>query len=222
VSGAAPDMFDGPLAPAATYPPERITMTEAEAAAWRPEIPGWSDDILPFYDALVRELPLGARFVEVGIAHGRSAAFLAERLAAAGRLDVELYFVDFWPGEERKKIDATVRLGAFDDFTAERSDGTRGRLYLCKMTSAEGAARFADAACDVAFLDADHSYEGLKADIAAWLPKVKSGGILCGHDYSTADWPGVVQAVDEAFGARVGRPTRSVWEVRIPEHGDHG
>ncbi len=42
------------------------------------------------------------------------------------------------------------------------------------------------------------SNEFVRADIAAWLRKVKVGGIFCGDDY-VAGWPGVVQAVDEAF-----------------------
>jgi cephalosporin hydroxylase len=53
---------------------------------------------------------------------------------------------------------------------------------------------------DVVFLDADHEYDGIKADIAHWGPMVKRGGILAGHDYLLPNHPGVVQAVDEAFG----------------------
>ena len=66
---------------------------------------------------------------------------------------------------------------------------------------------------DMVFIDADHSYEGCKADILSWLPNLKSGGILAVHDYRKAEvfarpddgrkkphpqsWPGVDQAVDE-------------------------
>jgi hypothetical protein len=50
------------------------------------------------------------------------------------------------------------------------------------------------------FIDADHEYEGVRADIA-WA-KARGVKIIAGHDY-TPGKPGVVRAVDEAFGAEV-------------------
>lgn len=48
---------------------------------------------------------------------------------------------------------------------------------------------------DLVFIDADHSYEAVKADIAAWTPKVRKGGVLAGHDYGVFE--GVTRAVNE-------------------------
>lgn len=53
---------------------------------------------------------------------------------------------------------------------------------------------------DFIFLDAMHTYEDVKADIARWWPRVRPGGVMAFHDYSHGDFPGVKQAVDEAFG----------------------
>jgi len=64
---------------------------------------------------------------------------------------------------------------------------------------------FEDEFFDFIFIDAEHSYEGVARDISDWYPKVKEGGVLCGHDYVefTAKGElgeydfGVIKAVDE-------------------------
>ena len=68
-----------------------------------------------------------------------------------------------------------------------------------RMTSLEAATRYKDLSLDFVFLDGDHGYEAVKADIQAWLPKLKPGAILGGHDYSL-DWPDVMRAANETFG----------------------
>ncbi|MHA2342824.1 MAG: class I SAM-dependent methyltransferase [Candidatus Hodarchaeales archaeon] len=51
---------------------------------------------------------------------------------------------------------------------------------------------------DFVYIDGDHRYEAVKKDIRLYLPKVKTGGILAGHDYTST--PDVTKAVDEIFG----------------------
>lgn len=57
------------------------------------------------------------------------------------------------------------------------------------------------------FLDADHRYEAVKADIAAWSPFVLPGGILCGHDF--CNFAGVGNAVKESGAYHLKTP--QVW-----------
>lgn len=50
---------------------------------------------------------------------------------------------------------------------------------------------------DYLYIDADHQYGSVRADLRAWVPKVKPGGLILGDDYGHALFPGVRQAWDE-------------------------
>lgn len=58
--------------------------------------------------------------------------------------------------------------------------------------------KFDDGSVDVVYIDASHKYEDVKKDLQMWLPKVKNGGILSGHDYGAFE--GVTRAVNEIIG----------------------
>lgn len=83
------------------------------------------------------------------------------------------------------------------------------KLVLIEMDSLVAAKQIEDRSLDLIFIDAEHGYEMVTADILAWLPKVRPDGILCGHDYwqghvhPLPHVDGVRQAVDERFGDKV-------------------
>lgn len=52
---------------------------------------------------------------------------------------------------------------------------------------------------DLIYIDADHSYEGVRGDIEAYTPLLKDGGILFGDDYSDPRFE-VARAVKDALG----------------------
>lgn len=70
-----------------------------------------------------------------------------------------------------------------------------GRYWIIVNTT-DSAANLVQYELDFVFVDADHSYESVKNDMCNWWPKIRSGGILCGHDYDPREG-GVVMAVDE-------------------------
>lgn len=53
-----------------------------------------------------------------------------------------------------------------------------------------------DNTLDLLYLDANHSYDGVKNDLNAWFYKVKTGGVIAGHDFLNPAY-GVRQAVYE-------------------------
>ncbi len=71
-------------------------------------------------------------------------------------------------------------------------------LVINRTDSITAAAQYEDRSFDMVFIDAEHIYESVKKDLAAWLPKAKK--LICGHDYFDR-FPGVVRAVDEKFGS---------------------
>jgi len=56
-------------------------------------------------------------------------------------------------------------------------------VEMVRLPSVEAAKLFDDESFDTVFIDGNHFYEDVCADIDAWLPKVRKGGILCGDDY---------------------------------------
>lgn len=159
--------------------------------------------------------------VEIGSWHGRSARAMADHLPEGGML----YCCDTWngsSGEPQNHASAQARAGddAFIQFTQNNADHIlAGRIIPIRMSSVNAAAFFAAQGVqfDMVFIDADHSRAGITADIEAWQPLVKEGGLLCGHDYNNyqPDWVEVVQVVDEKFPeVRVAGHT-SIWFTTV-------
>lgn len=70
-------------------------------------------------------------------------------------------------------------------------------VIVLRKYSYEAIDAFVDQCLDFLYIDASHLYEDVKRDLEDWLPKLKTNGILCGHDYIEFDNFGVIQAVNE-------------------------
>lgn len=89
----------------------------------------------------------------------------------------------------------------------------RQKVRLMRLFSKGAVHRVDDASLDWAFIDGNHAYEYVRDDITMWLPKIKPGGLLTGHDWNVKGSQrnfGVNRAVKEAFGDDFGF-TRHVW-----------
>lgn len=104
--------------------------------------------------------------VEVGVEKGRFSKALCEMSP-----QMKLYSVDIWEGTESLYLDSRKRLMPFEN------------NQIIRDWSVEAAKRFADSSIDFIFIDAEHDYKNIKADLEAWIPKVRSGGVVSGHDY---------------------------------------
>lgn len=86
-----------------------------------------------------------------------------------------------------------------DETVFDRRLARFNNLTKIKAPSLEAADLFEPNTVDMVYIDAIHEYEHVREDLAAWLPKIRKGGFMSGHEY--APWhPGVQQAVNENFG----------------------
>lgn len=167
-------------------------------------IQGWFN-FTGYYRDIVDRTPDGGHIVEVGCWKGRSTAFLGVEILRSGK-KITLHAVDHFLGsdEEAHKFDDELP-GLYRLFTRNMTPCVEAGLCLevHRMTSADAAARFPDGSVDAVWLDAGHDYASVRADIEAWLPKVKQGGVIGGDDYQMA---GVGAAVRDLIK---GHTTRS-------------
>lgn len=135
--------------------------------------------------------------VEVGCLHGRSA--YAMLTACPG----PVYCIDPWSDDGWRSF-----MGSCGHFPNVRP-----------MREASPGAAAKVGPVDMVFLDGDHDYAAVIADIEAWLPLTNK--LLCGHDYTVGPdgapggFPGVKQAVDEIFGDQVVvAEGTAIWTIR--------
>jgi len=155
------------------------------------------------YKQMVENASDGAHFVEVGSFVGRSSSFMAVEIMNSGKT-IKFDCVDTWKGSlVHQEGQASEYFAVVDGTLFEEFEENMSPVYEfyqpIRMTSVEAAKLYSDKSLDFVYIDADHEYEAIKADITAWLPKVKIGGIIAGHDYPA--WEGVVRAVEELDGA---------------------
>jgi cephalosporin hydroxylase len=170
------------------------------------------------YAGLYEQVLPGSRVAELGVWQGRSLCSVAE--AIRGK-NLQVHAVDTFLGTPRE-LDIVHDC---EGKLRERFEANLARFRIFDHVvihagSTDLVAREMGAASlNLVFIDSDHSYERVRADIRAWLPKVKVGGVLCGHDYNCSGHPhgGVKQAVDELIGSDkvVLFPGSLVWSHQV-------
>lgn len=132
------------------------------------------------YREMVQKFPSGSTFVEVGSWKGRSSSFMAVEIANSNK-EIKFYCVDTWCGSVEHQSNPELPI-IFDIFRSNMKP-VEDYYTAIKRRSIEAANLFKDKSLEFVFIDASHEYEDVKNDINAWMPKVKPGGVLAGHDY---------------------------------------
>jgi predicted O-methyltransferase YrrM len=152
--------------------------------SWQ-SIDGWFD-FEDIYEEAVRDGRDGHHFVEVGSWLGRSTAFMGRAIRESGKA-IRFDAVDTWIGCDAWQHKVVAREGGsiLQRFTENmRRCGVADHVHPVVGASVDVATRYADASIDLVFIDATHEFASVIADVRAWLPKVKPGGVLAGHDYN--------------------------------------
>lgn len=145
---------------------------------------------------MVADLPGSLTIVEVGCYAGESTEILARKAK-------RLICVDPWdpktPGLYPEGVTADDVKLAFDVRMARW--GKLIDIIVLRTRSEDAAILIPNGSVDLSYIDADHHYSAVSADIKAWLPTVKPGGLIGGHDYDDQQWMDHVnRAVDELLG----------------------
>jgi len=150
------------------------------------------------YKRMVESAEKGAVFVEVGVWKGKSAAFMAVEIANSGK-KIDFYAVDHFQGSPEHQNDQIVRDNALKDECYKNLEPVSKFIKMLPIPSVEAAKMFEDESLDFVYIDGAHEYDPLVADIDAWFPKVKSGGIFAGDDYGNGTHPNVKTVIDARF-----------------------
>ena len=175
-----------------------LNITNAEA------IHGWMErtDLLWLAEKAAQHIDI----CEVGCWRGRSTTCLADNTIGS------VHAVDHWRGsEEHQPVDADKLYAMFIEqmFPYIAS----GKVVPIRGESVQVASKFQQSGrtFDMVFVDASHDYESVSADIRAWKPLVRSGGLFCGHD---AGHPPIMRALAELLPQS--HNENSMWVVDIP------
>lgn len=125
-------------------------------------------------DIFRRNDPDKYTIADIGVARGISTQIFAYYGSVLG--------VDHHLWDEAKALIGMPRITLMEEDTFAAAEFLMGRQQF-----------------DCVYLDSVHEEDFLTREIKAWLPLVKKGGTICGHD-ANSEFPGVMKAVAKTLG----------------------
>ena len=175
---------------------------------------GWfSEEDIKTYRKLMEAVPDKGAVIELGAWKGRSLCSVADLIVAK---DLDVTAVDTFEGTENEgEAHKEAKVASiYDQFNDNLwSFGIWENVDIIKAKTQDVCQTAENNSFDLVFVDADHSTEAVRADIIAYWPLLKAGGVMAGHDWA---WPSVKAAL-HSLGLRVETEEGSnVWHVRKP------
>jgi predicted O-methyltransferase YrrM len=177
-------------------------------------IEGWFDFPI-LYKLAVERSNNNSHFVEIGSWMGKSASFLAVEIINCNK-NIKFDCIDTWNGsDEHNGFDILNQEDKLYNTFKDNIKTLNHIINPVRMNSIDASKLYEDNSLDFVFIDAAHDYNNVKLDIQNWYPKVKTGGLFAGHDYTPA-WQGVIDAVNEfasELNYNINRTDVSAWHV---------
>lgn len=134
------------------------------------------------------------RGAEIGVWKGKWSARLCKDNPALHMLCVDRWATYAEYGDSRNREDALT--AAYEE---AKTVLAHYRATIVRAASVDAARDVADGSLDFIYVDANHAETFVRQDLDVWVPKVRSGGIISGHDYiwrPERPWIQVKAAVD--------------------------
>ena len=119
------------------------------------------------------------RGAELGVLNGEFALHTLDRWPSC----VEYVLVDLWSHQDNYLDMYNEAHDTHYRTAMSKLKPHSPKITICRNLTTTCAGRFRDAFFDYVYVDARHDYTGVSADLEAWWPKIRHGGILGGHDY---------------------------------------
>lgn len=116
--------------------------------------------------------------VEVGVEEG----IFSEEICKAVP-DITIHSIDSWAAYSADGAPRGQRKAERHYGTAINRLSAYPNCHVLKKFSAEAILQFEDQSIDFVYIDGNHTFDYVITDIIKWSKKVKSGGIVSGHDY---------------------------------------
>lgn len=133
--------------------------------------------------SLLRGLGLNGFGCEIGVQRGHNAKQILSQWNGQ-----KFYLVDLWVGRSARFYPNII--SHFSKIS---------NVKIIKSSSIEASKMFTDSYFDWVYIDAAHDFNNVLADLVSWYPKVRSGGLIAGHDYTSRRSHWGVRPALEAF-----------------------
>lgn len=134
---------------------------------------------------LLKKMPKNSICTEIGVRQGKFSLDILKYVKPK-----KLFLIDTWSNDdayyEPKNYDVVVT-----------KFGNNKSVEIIKSKSVEASKQFSDSFFDWIYIDADHTYNAVRADLESFFNTVKKNGFITGDNYDTKNYPDLVRAVDE-------------------------